>query len=74
MKRRAVCIFHTDFDPDTPEAVEAASVVCNGMKAAGKAIAREAIKDLKKENPELDVSEGQQIALGFEYRIIKVDV
>ena len=74
MKRRAVCILHTDFDPDTPEAVEAASVVCNGMKAAGKAIVREAIKDLKRENPDIDEREGQAIALGFEYRIIKVDI
>jgi hypothetical protein len=74
MKRRAVCIFHPDFDPDTPEAVEAASLVANGMRAAGQAIANEAIKDLQRENPDLDITDGQKIALAFEYRIIKVDI
>lgn len=74
IKRRAVCIFHPDFDPDTSEAVEAAATVCKGMSQAGQAMVEEMIKDLKRTNPKLDDVEARDLALAFEYRVKKVEI
>lgn len=73
-KRRAICIFHPDFDPNTSEAVESAASVCNGMAAAGQAMVEEIIKDLKRNNPDLDEVQAKDMALAFEYKIMKVEV
>lgn len=73
MKRRAICIFHPDFDPDTSEAVESAAAVCNGMKQAGQAMVQEMLRDMKAKDPSIDINAGMSIGLAFEYKILKVE-
>lgn len=73
MKRRCICIFHPDFDPDTSEAVESAAAFCNGMKQVGRTMAEEVLKDMKKQDPTLDIDAVLASGLAYEYKILKVE-
>lgn len=74
MKRRAICIFHPDFEADTKEAVEAARAVCAGMKGAGQAMIDEMIREMKLQNPDFDDVGATLAGLAFTYKIMKVEV
>jgi len=72
-KRRAVVIMHPDFDPDTKEAVEICAEFCRGMREVGRAMMPQIAQDMASEHPEIDLERANEIAMGYEYKVIKVD-
>jgi hypothetical protein len=73
-KRRAIVILHPDFDPDTKEAVELAAEFCKGMREVGRAMMPHIAKDLTAEFPEIDLERANEIALGYQYKVMKVEI
>lgn len=73
MKRRAVCIFHPYFDPDTAEAVEFAAMFCSEAMSAGKSVLIAMLEDVKNDSTITD-DQAQSMINGFNYRVMKVDV
>lgn len=74
MERRGIVIFHPDFDPDTPEAIELAQEFARGMREMGRSLVPAIVDDLQRDGVDIQTTEAQQIAMGFEYRILKVQI
>jgi hypothetical protein len=74
MKRRAIVIFHPEFDPNTKEAIELAAETCNGMKQVGLSMVPAVVDDLEQNGDNIDRAAAEKMAFGFEFKVMKVDV
>ena len=73
-KRRAIVIFHTDMDGNSPEAVQMALDMAQGMAAIGQSMIPSMVDELKANGEIIDEGDAQRLAMGFEVKVMKVDV